>query len=210
MTKTANSGAARSSGFSAVDTAPSSVVPSRTGRPATPPAGIAAVGVSQIVTFRLGDELFAADVRSVERVLRHQVPTPVPNVPDWIRGVIEYQKRVVPVLDLRARFELPSQAATATTRVLVFNAQEQWIGAIVDAVLDVTALERAKLEPPPTLFRGLSAEYLKGIVRRDKKLVILLDVDRFLTATERVVLQRASETVSGEPPSGSATAPGHG
>src|SRR6476619_2616082 len=64
--------------------------------------------VSKIVTFRLGDDLFAADIYSVERVLRYQQTTPVPNVPDWIDGVIDYQGRVVPLINLRNRFELPS------------------------------------------------------------------------------------------------------
>ena len=63
---------------------------------------------SQIVTFRLGDELFAADIFSVERVLRYTPPTPVPNVPAWIEGVIDYQGRVVSVINLRRRFELPA------------------------------------------------------------------------------------------------------
>ena len=61
---------------------------------------------AQIVTFRLGDDLFAADINSVERVLRYKQPSPVPNVPEWIEGVIEYQKRVLPVVDLRARFSM--------------------------------------------------------------------------------------------------------
>jgi purine-binding chemotaxis protein CheW len=143
----------------------------------------------QIVTFRLGGDLFAADIHGVERVLRRQDTTPVPNVPDWIVGVIEYQKRVVPVIDLRARFEMESTAPTNETRVLVFNAADQWIAGVVDAVLDVAAIDGATVQPPPELFRGLAGEYLKGIVRRDNKLVMLLDVTKLLTTTERLALE---------------------
>jgi purine-binding chemotaxis protein CheW len=145
--------------------------------------------VVQMVTFRLGGDLFAADIHGVERVLRRQEPTPVPNVPDWIIGVIEYQKRVVPVIDLRARFEMDATQATNETRVLVFNAEDQWIAGVVDAVLDVAAMDKASVQPPPPLFRGLAGEYLKGIVRRDNKLVMLLDVTKLLTATERLALE---------------------
>jgi purine-binding chemotaxis protein CheW len=145
--------------------------------------------VVQMVTFRLGGDLFAADIHGVERVLRRQEPTPVPNVPDWIIGVIEYQKRVVPVIDLRARFEMDATDATNETRVLVFNAEDQWIAGVVDAVLDVAAMDKASVQPPPPLFRGLAGEYLKGIVRRDNKLVMLLDVTKLLTATERLALE---------------------
>jgi purine-binding chemotaxis protein CheW len=145
--------------------------------------------IAQIVTFRINQDLFAADVRAVERVLRYQPATPVRNVPAWITGVLEYQKRVVPMLDLRARFEMPPAATTNETRVLIFNASGNWVAGVVDAVLDVSVLDRARLEPPPPLFRGLAGEYLHGIVRRDAQLVMLLDADRILSATERLVLE---------------------
>jgi len=146
-------------------------------------------GHVQIVTFRLAGDLFAADIHGVERVLRRQETTPVPNVPDWIIGVLEYQKRVVPVIDLRMRFEMEAAEATNETRVLVFNAGDQWIAGVVDAVLDVAAVDKTTVQPPPELFRGLAGEYLKGIVRRERKLVMLLDVTKLLTATERLALE---------------------
>ena len=147
---------------------------------------------SQIVTFRLGEDLFAADIYSVERVLRWQDPTPIPNVPSWIEGVIEYQGRVVPVINLRRRFEMPVRAVANDTRILVFNTGGEWIAATVDAVLDVSGLDLEKVAPPPPLFRGLAGEYIKGIVRRDTRLVIFLDVDRLLSTNERLVLEQAA------------------
>lgn len=149
--------------------------------------------LSQIVTFRLGDDLFAADIYSVERVLRYQQPTAIPNVPDWIEGVIDYQGRVVPVISLRRRFELPGVAAANETRILVLNAGGEWIAAIVDAVLEVTSLEADGLQPPPPLFRGLTGEYLRGIARRGERLVIFLDVERLLSTSERLHLESTSE-----------------
>jgi purine-binding chemotaxis protein CheW len=148
--------------------------------------------VTQIVTFRIGSDLFAADVQAVERVLRYQPATPVPNVPPWIAGVLEYQKRVVPVIDLRVRFALPNDPPTPDTRVLVFNTSGGWTACIVDAVLDVSAVERSRLEPPPKLLRGLAAEYLHGIARREGQLVLLLDTDRLLSSTDRVLLQEVT------------------
>jgi purine-binding chemotaxis protein CheW len=145
--------------------------------------------VSKIVTFRLGEDLFAADIYSVERVLRYQPTTPVPNVPEWIDGVIDYQGRVVPVINLRRRFELPAAEVGAETRILVFNTNGEWIGGIVDAVLDVAALDPSRLAPPPPLFRGLAGEYLLGIVRRDQRLVVFLDIGKLLSTSERLVLE---------------------
>jgi purine-binding chemotaxis protein CheW len=148
---------------------------------------------SQIVTFRLGDELFAADIFSVERVLRYTAPTPVPNVPDWIEGVIDYQGRVVPVINLRRRFELSAAPVATDARILVLTVDDEWVAATVDGVLDVSALDAARLAPPPPLFKGLAASYVRGVVRRGERLVVFLDVPKLFATDERIVLDRSSE-----------------
>jgi purine-binding chemotaxis protein CheW len=143
----------------------------------------------QIVTFRIGGEFFAADVQAVERVLRYQPATPLPEVPPWVAGVLEYQQRVVPVIDLRVRFEVAGVSPTTDTRIIVFNTAAGWTAGVVDAVLDVSAVERNRLEAPPPLLNGLSAEYLHGIARRDGQLVLLLNADRVLSSTDERLLQ---------------------
>jgi purine-binding chemotaxis protein CheW len=146
---------------------------------------------AQIVTFALGGDQFASDVQAVERVLRYQPPRPIPNVPAWVAGVIDYGGRVVPVVNLRARFGLPAQAATGAERVLVFDVAGEWIAAVVDAVLDVTVLREGELEPPPPIFRGLAADYLRGMIRRHDRLTVVLDAERLLSSTEHLALHAA-------------------
>ena len=148
---------------------------------------------SQIVTFRLGDELFAADIFSVERVLRYTAPTPVPNVPEWIEGVIDYQGRVVPVINLRRRFEMSKAPVASDARILVLTVDDEWVAATVDGVLDVSALDPSRLAPPPPLFKGLTASYVRGVVRRGERLVVFLDVPNLFATDERIVLERPSE-----------------
>ena len=148
---------------------------------------------SQIVTFRLGDELFAADIFSVERVLRYTAPTPVPNVPEWIEGVIDYQGRVVPVINLRRRFEMSKAPVASDARILVLTVDDEWVAATVDGVLDVSALDPSRLAPPPPLFKGLTASYVRGVVRRGERLVVFLDVPNLFATDERIVLDRPSE-----------------
>jgi len=148
---------------------------------------------SQIVTFRLGEELFAADIFSVERVLRYTAPTPVPNVPEWIEGVIDYQGRVVPVINLRRRFEMSNAPVASDARILVLTVDGEWVAATVDGVLDVSALDGSRLAPPPPLFKGLAASYVRGVVRRGERLVVFLDVPNLFATEERIVLDRPSE-----------------
>ena len=148
---------------------------------------------SQIVTFRLGDELFAADIFSVERVLRYTPPTAVPNVPAWVEGVIDYQGRVVPVVNLRRRFELPDAPVGSDARILVMTLDGEWVAATVDGVLDVSALDAGRLAPPPSLFRGLAASFVRGIVRRGERLVVFLDVTRLFSSHDRIVMESPTE-----------------
>jgi purine-binding chemotaxis protein CheW len=146
----------------------------------------------RIVTFRLGRDLFAADIFVVERVLRYEAPRAIPNVPPWIEGVIEYQGRMVPVIDLRRRFELPGAAIGPQTRMLVLSTSGELVAVIVDAVLDVRPLDGTALAAPPALFRGLAGEYLRGLTRRQGELVVLLDTDRLLSSRDRLALEPLS------------------
>jgi purine-binding chemotaxis protein CheW len=152
------------------------------------------VEATKLVIFRLGDDLFAADIFAVERVLRYQTPRSLPDVPAWIEGMIEYQRRVIPVLNLRRRFELPDRAAAPETRIVVLNSQGEFIGIVVDSVLEVSTVEPETISPAPSFFRGLAGEYLKGILRRGEgqRLVIVLDVQQLLSANERIALERGS------------------
>lgn len=148
----------------------------------------------QVVIFALGEDRFAADVRLVERVLRYREPVAVPQLPRWAVGVMEHAGRSLPLVDLRHRFELPEAPPDVERRVLVAGSGAEAVGIVVDRVLEVAPVGGTLDEPPP-LFRGIAREYLQGILRRDGQLVIVLDVARLLTATERIALQQALANV---------------
>jgi purine-binding chemotaxis protein CheW len=142
--------------------------------------------VTRIVTFRVGRDLFAAPIDRVERVLRYETPRRVPGTASWVEGVIDYGGRVVPVVDLRRRFGMPDADGAAPTRVIVLSAPDDWMAIIVDAVLDVRALEASGVETPPAVLRGAAFDAMQGMVRRGEELVIVLDVDRlFVSPGER-------------------------
>ena len=108
----------------------------------------------QLVVFRVGDQQYAADVFSVERVLRWTAPRAIPNVPAWLDGVMDYGGRAVPVIDLRTRFDLPIATAREQARILIFKTGEEWIAAAVDAVDEVATIYARELEEPPREWRN--------------------------------------------------------
>ncbi|MBM4193444.1 MAG: purine-binding chemotaxis protein CheW [Gemmatimonadetes bacterium] len=144
-----------------------------------------------LVTFRVGDTTYAADVLSVERVIPFTPPRAIPNVPVWLDGVIDHAGRAVPVIDLRARFELPPAAPDVLRRIVIFSNGTDSVAAIVDAVEEVSTVAAADLTEPPAIFRGLAKQYLRALVRRNSDVIVVLDAAQLLSARERIVVDQA-------------------
>ena len=141
-----------------------------------------AVESTRLVTFRLGEHLFAADIHAVQRVLRHEPPRALPDMPEWMEGVVDYQGTMVPVIDMRRRFGMVVSPPGPQTRLMVCTAPGGLAALLVDAVLDVKPVQASELMDPPELFRGLASEYLKGLTRRQGQLVVVLDVEVLMTS----------------------------
>lgn len=154
--------------------------------------------VVKLVTFQLGVDLFAADVFSVERVLRYTPPNSVPDVPGWIEGVLEHRGKVIPVVDMRRRIELADSDITPETRTLVFSTSDGWVGAIVDAVHEVAVVPAASIAPPPKMFKGLASEFVRGIAKVREQLVVVLDVERVLASADRIAFEQAMQADTAE------------
>jgi purine-binding chemotaxis protein CheW len=151
--------------------------------------------VVKLVTFQLGADVFAAEVLGVERVLRYAAPNSVPDVPQWIEGVLPYRDTVIPVVDMRRRIGLANMEITQETRILVFTAAGGWVGGIVDSVCEVAVVPSASVTPPPPLFRGLADQFVRGIARIGEQIVIVLNVDRVLTSADRIEFERVIEAL---------------
>lgn len=159
--------------------------------------------VVKLVVFQLGMDMFAADVFSVESVLRYVAPSSVPDVPNWVEGVIEHRGKVIPVIDMRRRIELAEPEITPDTRTLVLVTPDGWVGAVVDAVHEVAVVPATAVAAPPAMFRGLSADFVRGIAKVREQLVVVLDVERVLSNADRMVFEK---TVQGGAYSGAKVA----
>lgn len=144
---------------------------------------------TRLVTFRLGEHLFAAPIESVQRVLRTEPPRVLPDMPSWMEGVVDYEGRVIPVVDLRRRFGIDAPVPGPQARLMVVTAEGSAAAMLVDAVLDVRPVAAHDLIDPPALFSGLASEYLRGLTRRQGALVVILDVGRLLASQAPLTFQ---------------------
>lgn len=149
----------------------------------------------QVVVFRVGGQEFAFNVFHVQRILRHEAPSPLPKSPAFLEGILQVQGAVVPVIDLRKRFELADARVREETRMMVIECEGLIVAVVVDAVLEVLRISAEVVTMPPAVVRGLAAEYIQGIITVGARTVVLLQTARLLTSTERIAL----EAVHAEP-----------
>lgn len=139
---------------------------------------------SQIVTFKLAAEEYGVDITKVQEIILLGDITRVPEVPEFIEGVINLRGNVIPIVDLRKRFRLKQVDRNEETRIIVVNVNSKVIGIVVDAVNEVLRIGQSEIEPPPSTISGVGKEYLKGLVKLEKRLLILLDIESILTLEE--------------------------
>src|SRR5438067_6033582 len=143
----------------------------------------------QLVVFQLGAELYGVEIARVHEIIRLQTVTRVPRAPSFVEGVINLRGRVIPVVDMRRRFGLPTAEHTRATRIVVVEIGDQVVGIIVDGVSEVLRVTSGTIEPPSPVVAGLDSEYIHGIAKLPERLVILLDLERILARDERRALE---------------------
>jgi len=137
----------------------------------------AALPELELLSFRLGDEEYAVRVDSVKEVLKNRELTAVPNAPDYVLGVTALRGPILPVIDLCKRLGLPPGRRDEKSRIIVVNLNDEEAGILVDRVTGVVRVEAEAVRPAPeTIEHG--AEFLRGIVRKDEKMYILLDIEK--------------------------------
>ncbi len=141
---------------------------------------------SQFLTFILGSEEYGVDILRVQEIKGWDRVTPIPNTPDYIKGVINLRGAIVPIIDLRQRFSLNSVSYGATTVVIVLKVaspdKERTIGIVVDAVSDVYNISLEEMKPPPD-FGDIDIEFVEGLATVDEKMVIVLNIDKLLNTS---------------------------
>lgn len=149
----------------------------------------------KFLTFQLGSETYGLQILKVQEIIGIMPITRVPRTPDYLRGVINLRGKVIPVIELRRRFGMPGVDDTERTCIIVVQVETDDLpivmGILVDEVSEVIDVSESSLEAPPTFGRGTNSSYILAMGKLEERVVILLDLDRVLTAKERVAIDTA-------------------
>ena len=151
---------------------------------------------TQYLTFTLADEVFAVDVARVREILEMPSITKVPQVPDFMRGVINLRGCVVPVIDLRLKFNMAETAQTVNTCIIVvevsMDGENIVLGALADSVQEVIEMEPSQIEAAPHIGTHLKTEFIRGMGKHDGHFVMILDIDKVFSGAELAAVQGAN------------------
>ena len=154
------------------------------------------VGEEQFLTFKLGGEEYGITALKVQEIKGWERVTPIPNSPSYVRGVLNLRGLIVPIIDLRLRFNLVEAEYTPVTAIVVVNVGVRLAGLVVDSVSDVIDVGAHQRCAAPDYEGYQDREFIDGLVQMDDKLLILLDVDRLIDAD---VLETTDKESSGSP-----------
>ncbi len=152
---------------------------------------------AQFVAFRLNDEEFAIGIQQVKEVLRLMPITPLPHSAEFIEGVINIRGAVLPVIDLRRRFEFASVDTTDLTRIIIVDIMDDQMGLIVDEVTEVLRVQVDEIQPAPRKASNGREEVLESLARVRDRLIMILNIDRLLTSSELVTVDEAQVEEAG-------------
>ncbi len=139
----------------------------------------------QLLVFKLGDEEYGVDIlqaRGIEHL--DQGITRVPKAPAFVEGVINLRGEIVPIVDLRKRFGLVVRPIGFDTRVIVVEVENNLVGMVVDAIVEVMRIPSEAIEPAPEITRGVDAYYLAGVAKLERRLIVLLNLEHALSTQE--------------------------
>lgn len=151
---------------------------------------------TQLVVFTLAGCEAAVGIRQVREILRVGEVTRMPKAPPFLEGIINMRGKIIPVIDLKKRFQMPLVDRTDESRVLIIEIQDQMIGFLVDKVAEVLKVSGALVEPAKRPVLAIGVEYLDGFLRFEKRLILLLNLKKLLTLDDAKALPGESENLS--------------
>jgi purine-binding chemotaxis protein CheW len=148
------------------------------------PVGGAITGIREFLAFKLGSEEYGMDILRVQEIRSYEEPTHMANAPAFIKGVVNLRGVIVPIIDMRIKFNLEKVEYDTFTVVIVINVGKQVLGMVVDGVSDVISLTAEQLRPVPAFTSTIGSDHLLAICSVGDRMLILLDIEKLMTSAE--------------------------
>jgi len=148
--------------------------------------------VKEFLTFKLSNQIYCVEIIKIREILTYPIVTELPNMSKWIKGVINLRGEVTPILDLRVRFNTTDKVTYSdkTIIIAVKTFDNRMIGLVVDEVKDVEEIDETRVLEVPDMGLSIKKEYLKGLIKKDAKMIVIVDIDKLLNRQE---LEKLSE-----------------
>ena len=144
--------------------------------------------IQQFVIFSVNEQIYGVEILKIKEVVSYQNITPLPNMKGFIKGIINLRGIILPVFDLREKFEFPEATYTSFNAIMVMEISGRVMGIIVDEIADVVDLFPEEVQASSGLPPGVQAEYIKGLGKKERDLIVLLDVDKLFSSEELEIL----------------------
>ena len=164
----------------------------QTANTATEPAGVVAAGVTnEYLTFRLGKEEYGIEILKVQEIRGYEAITQIANAPNFIKGVVNLRGIIVPIIDMRIKFNLSDVNYDQFTVVIILNVAGRVMGIVVDGVSDVINLTADQLRPAPGLGAIIDTEYIMGLGTIDDRMLILIDIEKMMSSSDMGLIEQS-------------------
>lgn len=151
----------------------------------------AAAARQEFLSFRLGAEDYCIDILKVQEIRGYDTVTAIANTPAFIKGVINLRGYIVPIVDLRIKFNLPNITYDAQTIVIILNLKQKMIGVVVDSVSDVIAVAHEEIKAAPRFGSTIDTEFVAGMVAQENRMLIVVDIEKLMSSDELQLIDRA-------------------
>ena len=138
----------------------------------------------KMLIFGLNEEKYSTDIKAVERILGYEKPTLLPEAPNFVKGVINYEGSVLPIISLSEKFKLGLDKESETRQIIVVKRQEKKFGIIVENVYEVRDVDETLIEEAPAITGTEDRKYISGLIRLENNIVILLDLEKILSTQD--------------------------
>ena len=147
---------------------------------------------SEYLTFTLGAEEYAIDILKVQEIRGYETPTLIANAPVFIKGVINLRGIIVPIVDLRIKFNLSNVEYTPFTVVVILNVAGRVVGVVVDSVSDVISLLPGQIRPAPDFSATFDTRYIRGLATQEGRMLIVTDIEQLMSSRDMELIDDAA------------------